>query len=51
MQVLGTARNALLVLVSVYLYDEIVTGLQLFGYLLSLVFFGTYNYYQMAVKR
>ena len=44
LKVLGTARNAFLVVASVYVYGEIVTSLQLFGYMIALGFFGYYTY-------
>jgi hypothetical protein len=47
--VLGTARNAFLVVVSVYLYDELVTPLQMLGYTLSMTAFGAYTYFKATL--
>ena len=44
LKVLGTARNALLVLASVYFFGELVSGTQFMGYSLSLAFFTYYSY-------
>lgn len=44
LKVIGTARNAFLVVASVYLFGEVVTPLQLFGYLVALGFFSLYTY-------
>lgn len=46
LKVLGTARNAFLVVASVYVYGEVVTSVQLFGYLIALGFFGLYTYHK-----
>lgn len=48
LKVLGTARNAFLVVVSVYFMDELVMPLQFFGYFVSLSFFALYNYFKMS---
>jgi len=45
-KVLGTARNAFLVVISVYFLDEVVMPVQFFGYFISLAFFGLYNYFK-----
>ena len=47
LKVLGTARNAGLVLVSSWLYDESITRLEAAGYMLSLGAFGAYNYFKI----
>jgi len=44
LKVLGTARNAGLVLVSTVLYHEQISRLEAAGYALTLVFFGLYNH-------
>ena len=44
LKVLGTARNAGLVLVSSWLYKEAITPLEGWGYAISLLFFAAYNY-------
>lgn len=46
LKVLGTARNAGLVLLSVYIYGELVSGTQALGYTVSLCFFGLYSYFK-----
>lgn len=46
LKVLGTARNAFLVVVSVYFLDELVMPIQFCGYFLSLAFFALYNYFK-----
>lgn len=48
LKVLGTARNAGLVLVSSWLYNESITALEAVGYLVSLSAFGAYNYLKMV---
>lgn len=47
LKVLGTARNAGLVVFSFLFLREVVTWLQGVGYVLSLVAFGFYNYFKM----
>jgi len=47
LKLLGTARNAGLVLFSAVFLGEEITPLQGFGYALSLAFFGLYNYYKI----
>jgi hypothetical protein len=47
LKVLGTARNAGLVVFSFLFLGEVVTWLQGVGYMLSLVAFGFYNYFKM----
>ena len=47
-KLLGTARNAGLVLVSAVALGEEVTTQQALGYALCLAFFGSYNYYKMT---
>ena len=47
LKVLGTARNAGLVLVSSWLYSESITTLEAVGYLISLSAFGAYNYFKI----
>lgn len=46
-KVMGTSKNAGLVLFSVFFRGEIVTAQQAFGYAWSLLFFGLYNYCKM----
>mmetsp|Transcript_4888 Transcript_4888/g.9280 ORF Transcript_4888/g.9280 Transcript_4888/m.9280 type:complete len:380 (+) Transcript_4888:83-1222(+) len=46
MKLLSTARNASLVLVNVMFFGEVVTGVQLPGYVISLGGFLMYNYYR-----
>lgn len=41
---LGTVKNALLVVAAMILFGELVTGLQAVGYLLSVGAFGLYTY-------
>lgn len=48
LKVLGTARNACLVLVSAYWYAEEITPLEGAGYVLSLICFGFYNYAKIS---
>ena len=47
LKLLGTARNAGLVLFSAIFLGEQITALQAFGYLVCLYAFGLYNYYKM----
>lgn len=47
LKLMGTARNAGLVLFSAIFLGETITGLQAFGYFVCLVFFGVYNYFKM----
>ena len=47
LKLLGTARNAGLVLFSALFLGEEITPLQALGYALCLAFFGLYNYYKM----
>jgi len=47
LKLLGTARNAGLVLFSAVFLGEEITPLQGFGYALSLAIFGLYNYYKI----
>mmetsp|Transcript_15323 Transcript_15323/g.47460 ORF Transcript_15323/g.47460 Transcript_15323/m.47460 type:complete len:333 (+) Transcript_15323:304-1302(+) len=49
-KILGTARNAGLVLLSALVMGEEVTAQQAAGYALCLGFFGAYNYYKMTEK-
>jgi len=46
LKVLGTARNALLVVSSVYLFGEVVSPLQFLGYSFSLGAFACYSYHK-----
>lgn len=48
LKVLGTARNAGLVVFSFVFLREVVTWLQGVGYTISLVAFGFYNYFKMS---
>lgn len=48
LKVLGTARNAGLVIFSFVFLQEVVTSLQGVGYTMSLVAFGFYNYFKMS---
>lgn len=50
LKVMGTARNAALVLYGVMLAGEFVSQQQFFGYGLSLTAFGFYNYYKLVGK-
>jgi len=45
--VLGTIKNALLILAAMFLYAEVVTSLQMWGYVLSSAAFGVYTYVKM----
>jgi hypothetical protein len=47
LKVLGTARNAGLVLVASWMYNEHITRLEATGYGISLLAFGAYNYYKL----
>ena len=47
-KVLGMVRNALLVLFTVFVQGEQVTGLQFFGYAITLFGFGLYNYFKVS---
>ena len=47
-KLLGTARNAGLVLISALALGEEVTLQQAAGYALCLIFFALYNYYKMT---
>ena len=47
-KLLGTARNAGLVLFSALAMGEEVTGQQALGYTICLLFFGCYNYYKLT---
>lgn len=47
LKVLGTARNAGLVLLSAWLYNERITSLESFGYAISLAAFAAYNVFKM----
>ena len=47
LKVLGTARNAGLVLLSPLLYHEVITPLEGVGYAISLLAFGLYNYFKI----
>lgn len=47
LKVLGAARNAGLVLLSVLYYGELVSGTQALGYAVSLCFFGLYSFLKM----
>jgi hypothetical protein len=47
LKVLGTARNAGLVLVASWLYSEHITTIEMVGYAVSLAAFGLYNYFKM----
>lgn len=47
LKVLGTVKNALLILAAMALYGEVVTSLQAWGYVLSSVAFGFYTYYKV----
>ncbi len=47
-QVLGTVKNALLVLVAIALFNEVVTPLQGLGYTLSVAGFLIYNHIKMS---
>ena len=48
LKVLGTARNAGLVLVSAWLYDEKISAMQGAGYAISLLAFAAYNYFKIT---
>jgi len=50
-KLLGTARNAGLVLVSALALGDEVTGQQAAGYALTLAFFGVYNYLKLTEAR
>ena len=47
LKLMGTARNAGLVLFSAVVLGEEITPTQTFGYVVCLVFFGVYNYYKI----
>jgi hypothetical protein len=47
LKVLGTVKNALLIVAAMALYGEVVTGLQAAGYLVSTGAFGWYSYIKM----
>lgn len=47
LKLMGTARNAGLVLFSALFLGENLTSTQTFGYSVCLLFFGLYNYYKM----
>ena len=51
LKVLSQARNAGLVLFGVAFYNETVTGLQSFGYVISLLAFGAYNALKMTESK
>ena len=48
LKVLGTARNAGLVLLSAWLYHEQISRLEAGGYLVCLAAFGYYNYAKLT---
>ena len=50
LKVLGTARNAGLVLASAWLYDENISAMEASGYALSLVAFAAYNYFKLTER-
>eukprot|EP00924_Labyrinthula_sp_SR-Ha-C_P005073 snap_masked-scaffold_1-processed-gene-20.49-mRNA-1 protein AED:0.08 eAED:0.08 QI:0/0/0/1/1/1/2/0/333 len=50
LKILGTVRNAGLVLVQVIFANEVITGLQFVAYIITLVAFGFYNYFKMTGK-
>lgn len=50
LKVLGTARNAMLVLLSVFWYGELVSLTQFLGYATSIAFFGFYTYCRTRSK-
>ena len=47
LKLMGTARNAGLVLFSAIFLGETITTTQTVGYAICLFFFGLYNYYKM----
>lgn len=47
LKVLGTVKNALLILAAMALYAEVVTALQAWGYVLSTIAFGVYTWTKM----
>ena len=47
LKLMGTARNAGLVLFSAIFLGDEITATQAFGYAICLFFFGLYNYYKM----
>jgi hypothetical protein len=47
LKVLGTVKNALVIMTAVVLYAEVVTGIQATGYILSTVAFGAYTAIKM----
>lgn len=47
LKVLGTARNAGLVVFGAVVIGETISGLELVGYCFSLAAFAAYNYYRM----
>jgi hypothetical protein len=49
-KMLVTARNAGLVLLSVFMFDEMVTAVQLSGYAVTLAAFACYNYHMATAK-
>ncbi len=51
LKLLAIARNALVVVAGVLVFDETVGELQLLGYAISLTFFLVYNYFQIAEMR
>ncbi|GLI65022.1 hypothetical protein VaNZ11_008392 [Volvox africanus] len=47
LKVLGTVKNTLLVICGVFFFAEVVTGVQGFGYIISLTGFAWFNYIKM----
>ena len=47
LKLMGTARNAGLVLFSWMFLGDKITGMQCFGYSITLIFFGLYNYFKI----
>jgi hypothetical protein len=47
LKVLGTVKNALVIMTAVVLYSEVVTGVQATGYIISTIAFGAYTAIKM----
>ena len=50
-KILGTVRNALLVLFTGFAQGEQVSGTQFLGYFVTLMGFSAYNYFKMTQKK